>query len=367
MKATFKQENLKKALNLVAGIIPRTPIAPTSAYVKIEAADKGLRLVGTDQEVSIRVKLPHEGLSSPEDILLPADKLRLMVSESDAETVSIETEGTIAKIVAGRSRFTLHGLEGTEFPEVPVCKGVEMVTLAASDLADAIAQTQFAISREPSRFAINGVHVQIEDKTIEFAATDGKRLANSIRKLKGKKAAKAAAIVPPKMIAEMRRLCEGLGDADVQIGVSEKNIALVAGDSEVISLLVEGTFPKYKDVIPTDCDKEVIIDRAALAAKLREAAVLTSDDTRSVTISIGKNLLVMESRIPEVGDAKIEMDAQYSGEPISLAFDNHFFREVLDVLKGDAIKLEVKDATRPGVIREGKEFIYVMMPMKVKD
>ena len=357
MKAVFSRAALSKALSAVAGIVPRTSVSPTCTYVKLqcEGVEEGIRLLGTDSEVSMRVKIVPESLEDPSDILLPAERFRMIVSEADGDTVTVETDGTMATVTSGRSRFTLHGLEGNEFPEIQTFSDMEMVSVSVSELAAVIAQTHFAVSREPSRFAINGVHFQIDEKSIELAATDGKRLANAFRKIKGKKGHQAQAIVPPKMISEMRKQCEALGEGEVNIGVDDKHIVMASPEFDLISLLVEGTFPRYRDVIPSDCDKSVIIDRSTLAAKLRQAAVLTSEETRSVTMSFSENTLVMESRTPEIGEAKVELDIDYSGEEVVMAFDTRFFREVLDILKGDSLKLEIKDGSRPGLIREGKE------------
>ena len=369
MKVTFSRDALNQALGSVCSIVPRTSISPVCTYVKLECggADGAVTLVGTDAEVSIRCGLAVLGLEDGTDILLPAERFRAIVSESDAEEIAMETDGPKAALTAGRSRFTLHGLDGESFPEVPAFKDLPTVAVRAADLAEVIGQTHFSVSREPSRFAINGVHFHIDDKRIELAATDGKRLACAVKKIKGKKGFEASAIVPSKMVAEMRKLAEAAGDGDVQLGIEAKHIVMACGDAVLASLLVEGTFPKYQDVVPSDCDKAVLIDRATLASKLRQAAVLTSDETRSVTLTFGRNVLVMESRTPEVGEAKVEMDIDYDGDEVALAFDTRFLRDVLDVLKGDAVKLELKDGTRPGMIREGKEFTYVMMPMKVKD
>jgi DNA polymerase-3 subunit beta len=128
---------------------------------------------------------------------------------------------------------------------------------------------------------------------------------------------------------------------------------------------VEGNFPKYEDIIPTDYDKKLTLPTEATLSAVRRSALLTSEESRGVKLSIGKDNLLFSCRAPETGDAQINMAISYKGEPIEIGFNPQFFVDVLRVIKTPEFELELGQPDRPGLIKSGKDFLYVLMPISL--
>jgi DNA polymerase-3 subunit beta len=239
--------------------------------------------------------------------------------------------------------------------------------IAIGDLHRGIEQCLFATAKESTRYAINGILWEIKGKQLLLVATDGRRLARSrinLSSAPAEQVAKAKMIVPAKTMALLEKL--GGSDKDtVGVRLVDNQILISCANVAISSTLVEGNFPKYEDIIPTDCEKKVKLSAEAALSAVRRSALLTSEESRGIKLSLKRDSLVFSGRAPETGDAQVTMVVDYKGEPIEIGFNPQFLTDALRVIKTGEIELELGAADRPGLIKSGKDFLYVLMPINL--
>jgi DNA polymerase-3 subunit beta len=239
--------------------------------------------------------------------------------------------------------------------------------IALSKLQAGSDQCLFATARESSRYAINGVLWEIKGKKLMLVATDGRRLARrrvSLTSSPNEKMAAAKIIVPAKTMSLLDKI--GSTDKDkVAIKLVDNQILFSCADVVISSNLVEGNFPKYEDIVPTDHDKKLTLSTEAVLSAVRRSALLTSEESRGIKLSIGKDAIVFSGRAPETGDAQVEMPVDYKGEPIEIGFNPQFLIDVLRVIKTAEFEMELGQPDRPGLIKSGADFLYVLMPINL--
>lgn len=369
MKWVFQRDELREALSAVVAVMPSKSARPILRHLYLSCTADGMaEVLATDQEVGLRCRFGALSVSEAGRVVLLGQTLAGLVGGAGSETLELEVGGDSATLRDGPAKFDLPCLEAEDFPRVADLECGGSTELPAKVVAKMIDETSFAAAREPARFAINGVYLLLQGKQIEMVATDGHRLANSRRKLKKKVAEETAVIVPLKTMTEVRRACERLDEeANIYLGVKENSILWRTDCMTITSVLVEGSFPKYQDVVPKDCDKAVVIPRGAFIAGLSQAVLMTSEETRAVSMKVARDKLIIDSRAADRGAAYIPLEVKYDGEELEIAFDPRYILEALRVMEGEEITLELKDRTKPGVIRRDGEFTYVVMPVRMRD
>lgn len=369
MKLVVKREPLVNALSAASAVAPVRSVRPNLKNALFVAdTDGNLEIQATDLEVGLRYKFQAESVKDPISLCLPCQTLAGLLKECTENVVTLETEGAKGIFTVGRDRFEVLGQESSDFPEIPDIGEGSVVSVPAADLASMIDRTLFSAAREQGRYAINGTYVNVKDKLLEMVATDGRRLAYCKKKLKAAGELDEGVIVPIKMMQEIRRLCEQVPDKkEAELAVRGRSVLARGGHMTLSSVLVEGIFPKYQQVIPKDIEREIVFKREALLHALRKAAYLTSDETRTVALTFKPGTCLIEARSPDKGVASVTVEVEYSGEEMTVAFNPQYVQDCLKVLTADNVRLEMKDASRPGLLREGTEYLYVLMPVSPKD
>lgn len=392
MKVVCDRASLLEAINLVSGVVATRTPRPQLTCVKLTAAKEGkggtLTLAATDAEISLRLRVENVDVEQPGDILIPADKLRQIVSAEDNEpTLTLEAVGDTVDIRGEDAHFKVYGHPPEEFPAVAEFKAAvsgaggnppakAVFSHPAKSFSELIARTIFATARENTRYAINGVLLSRDGKKLEMVATDGRRLALCRTSITEKDGPSVKCIVPTKALTLLQRLL-GSAQGDVDIAITDNQIFfnIAQGESSdddtavLASNLVEGAFPPYEDVIPKDNDKMVHVDRDVLFSAVRRAALLTNEESRGVRLSFtGKdNRLDLSSRAPEMGEANIQVDlCEYKGDDVAIGFNPGFITDALKVISDPDIIIELKKENKPGLIRSGDDFVYVVMPVTLQ-
>jgi DNA polymerase-3 subunit beta len=374
MKVICNRGALLDAL-IVAGnvVASRTP-KPVLQCVKLTAENDRLTVAATDLEVAIRYSDNQVQIEQPGEVLVPADKLRDIVRESVDDTISIEVStetegagGTFAHIRGQDSHFKIFTQKASEFPPIPDFEGEAAFEVNAGLLKRLIGQTLFAAARETQRYAINGVLLVAKAKKLSLISTDGRRLAMAKGDLITDKLPKdgAKCIIPAKAMQMMEKLID---DPEENVGfqVRENQIIVHTSDATLTSNLVEGQFPPYEDVIPKDTDKKMTASTADFLSAIRRAALLTTEESKGVRMAFTKKGLVLTSRSPESGEATITFPAKYEGTDVEIGFNPQFLTDALRVVDSDEIDLELTAANRPGLLKGGADFLYVIMPVNLQ-
>lgn len=367
MKANFNRVALADALGLLTSVVPSRTPKPILRCVRVSAGEKEVRICATDLEVGISYLVSEVEVAKTGAVVVPADRLAAIVRESADEVLSLEALEGRCEITGSDSHFTVYGHEADQYPSVPEFTGKAALEIDLAQLQSGIEQCLFATAKESTRYAINGVLWEIKGKKLTLVATDGRRLARSrvsLKSVSDEQVAKAKIIMPAKTMGLLAKLGGGEKDS-VVMKLVDNQAVLRCANVVISSNLVEGNFPKYEDIIPSDYDKKLTLSTELVLSAVRRSALLTSEESRGIKLAVGKEGLVFSGRAPEAGDAEVRMAVEYKGEPIEIGFSPQFLIDALRAMKTGDFELELGQADRPGLIKSGKDFLYVLMPINL--
>ncbi len=364
MKLKCERAALYEAVQF-AGALASTKMAkPILQNVKLVADKKRLEVMATDLEVSVRVVLENVEVEKPGAVAVSANRLLGILRESPDDQMDIQVDDHKCIIRGADSQFDMPGDDPADFPAVPEMMKSPQAEIARVDFSEMVDKTVFAAAAESTRYALNGVCFIFSANHLELVSTDGRRLALIKRKAKGVSADMGSIIVPPKALNHVRR---ALTEDDEVVGlkVDDNKVIFQTSRALVSSVLVEGHFPPYREVIPKDSDKKVTLKREAFLGAIRRAALLTTEEARTVRLDFRKDLLVLTSEAPEAGKAEVKLTIENPSAEVTIAFNPNFLTDALRVMSAADVTMEMKDGTRPAVLREEGDYLYVVMPINI--
>ncbi|MFN9368125.1 MAG: DNA polymerase III subunit beta [Planctomycetia bacterium] len=367
MKVRCTREPLLAALQSAAAVVPARSPKPVLASVKFEAARDEAVLSATDLEIGIRIAVEGVEVAAPGAVLLPSGRLSAIVRESGPGTVfDIHSDGTATVVKAPRSEFRLPAEDPLEFPAVatfPVDACFEITSQLAREV---VRRTVFATDNESSRYALGGVLVELSGESVIAVGTDGRRLAKmeGPAKVQGGSPPPAQPIVPARAMQLIER-CLGSADVPVQIAPRQNEILVRIGGTTISSRLVDGRFPRWRDVFPDRPEAaRVALVCGPLMAAVRQAAIVTSEQSKGVDFSFESGQLVLSGRSAESGESRIELPIDHAGAPVRIKLDPRFMVEFLRVLDAaTTVTVELTDAQSACVCRTDDGYGYVIMPL----
>lgn len=370
MKLVCDRTALLDAIALAGGVVATRTPNPALLCLRFTAKDGILSIAATDTEVGLTAPVASVSIAEEGEALIPADKLSQIVRASEDTTLSVEVNKNVAVIKAEDATFRIFSRDPREFPGVPAFPDAKIdFETTAGTLSRLIHRTLFATAVDNSRYAINGVLIERKGRRLRLVATDGRRLALAKGECSRASDSESTSIVPSKALAILGKLMQ---DPDAPVAMArEDNLVLFrvgeGADAAVLATrLVEGTFPPFEDVIPKEHDKRVVFAAGELTSAVRRAALLTNEESKGVRMAFGGQQLVLSSRAPELGDAEITVDvSKYEGEPIEIGFNPQFLTDVLRVIEGAEVIIELKAPNKPGVLKVGGDFTYVVMPVSL--
>jgi DNA polymerase-3 subunit beta len=229
-------------------------------------------------------------------------------------------------------------------------------------------RTSFAVSTDETRYVLNGIFVSFKDHKVTLVATDGRRLALMDEEADVNGENQTEFIVPTKAIAELNRLLQDKGGVEIRYTDNQAAFDLKGGEGievRVITKLVEGNYPNFKQVIPAESGERISLVREELLQALRRAEIMTSEKSNSVKLTFSKNNLSITANTPEVGEARESMAINYKGKDLAIAFNPGYLMDPLKALDNDEVFLELTDELSPGVLKINGPFLYVIMPMRM--
>jgi len=368
MKVTFNRSALAEALGLVTSVVPSRTPKPVLRCVHVVAADKQVRICATNLEVGLNYLVSEVEVAREGEIVVEANHLADIVRESSEDVLVLEAKESTCEIRGTDSRFTIYGQDPKQYPKVPsLDEGEADLTIKLERLQAGIEQSLFATAKESSRYAINGVLWEVKGKKLLLVATDGRRLARcrvALDKAPAGEVASQKMIVPAKTMALLDKVASH-DEETVGVKLMGSQVLISCASVVISSNLVEGNFPKYEDIIPSDYDKKVKLSTDVALSAVRRAALLTSEESKGIKLSVGKDALVFSGSSPEAGAAEVSMPIEYGGEPIDIGFNPQFLIDVLRVIKAPDFELELGQSDRPGLITSGADFLYVLMPINL--
>ncbi len=363
MKFSVSKEKLLAGLQTVQNVVSTRTTLPILSNVLLHAADGQLRLTTTDLDVGVSGVIDAQ-IEKPGATTLPARRLANIVRELPAAEVQIEIDAkNVASIRCGQSFFKILGLPEEEFPPLPKFEGAKTFTIHQQALRDALKKTSYAISTDETRYVLNGILFSFKENKLTMVATDGRRLALVDLEVEFPRSQEVEIIVPTKCVTELGRL---LGDeGDVKMSVGENQIAFEIGGSLLVSKLIEGNYPNYRQVIPGEAKERITLERETFLNAVHRVSLLSSEKSNSVKLVFTKNNIEIAANTPDIGEARESLAVAYKGREFSIAFNPEFLQAPLRALPNDEIFLDLIDEMSPGVIKIQTPFLYVLMPMRI--
>jgi DNA polymerase-3 subunit beta len=364
MKLVCQKPKLLSAVQAAAEVAPTRPTRPIAQGVLLDVRKGSAELAATDYDVGVRYKLEVSSQEGTGRCVVNAGQLLAVVRELPEGDVSLDMDAERMVITCRSARMSVPAMDESDFPEVTGIGTDRSVKLPAAEVVGMLDRVAYAAGQEESRYAINGVFVKLNKRDVEVVATDARRLAMVKKKLPRDTKLQRSAILPLKLVGMLKKLAAG--EENLALVLRENEAVFACGPAVIVGRLVEGTYPKYEEAVPGDCDKTVSVSREALRAALKQAMNFTTEDTRSVTMRPGKGKVVVEARVAERGEASIVVEADYGGPDLEVAFNPQYVLDAIGRLEKDVVELQLKDASRPGLITEGKEYLSVIMPVRLR-
>ena len=368
MNLTISKEQLISGLQAVQNVVSSRTTLPILSNVLLRAQGNLLELTATDLDVTVvcgvEANIKTEGATT-----IPVKKLFGIVRELNNPEIEIEVdEKHMTSLRSGASFYKINGLSAEEFPALPKFKEDKRVTLPQEKVRGMMKKTAFAISTDESRYVLNGIFLSLKEHKLTMVATDGRRLALVDEEVDVTEGSQGEFIVPAKAVSELNRLLQDKGE--VEIRYSENQAAFNLKDEKgastlIISKLIEGNYPNYRQVIPAEPKERVGLPREEFLHALRRAEIMTSEKSNSVKLSFSKNNLAITANSPEVGEARESLAINYKGKDMAIAFNPKYVIDPLNALTNDEVFLELIDELSPGVLKINGPFLYVVMPMRL--
>jgi DNA polymerase-3 subunit beta len=363
MKVKIAKQALLEGLQMVQNVVATRSTLPILSNVLLEAEDGKLFLTTTNLEVTVKcaveAEVDKEGAGT-----LPARRMSGIVRELPDKSIEIDIdEKNTGTIRCNSSYFRVVGLGSDEFPPMPKTGGKYTYHIDQGAFREMLRKTAYAASTDETRYILNGVLLSFKEDKLTMVATDGRRLALVEYEMEFPEDASGDMVLPTKAVNE---LLHTLGDdGELKISSGNNQITLEFNEIVIASKLIEGTYPNFRQVIPTQCEERITVEREELLTAMRRTSLVTTEKSNTTTLSFGKNKLTVSTKTPDVGEARETIPIKYTGKEITIAFNPEYVMDALRNLSNDEIFVELTDELSPGVIKCDIPFLYVLMPMRV--
>lgn len=366
MKFKITKTDFLEALNTTQGVVEKKNVMPILANILIEAETKSplIKVMATDLEVAVTV-LAQADVEKGGQITVSAKSLFDIVRESASEEILVEkTDKERVNISCHQSQYKILGLPAKEFPSLPKVEG-ECMRVNSVDLLEMLEQVSYAMSMDETRYHLNGILLEKQNSEVVIVATDGHRLSLTKRGLDLSKLKFEKVILPRKGVAEMRKMLAE--EKAFDLCVNEKHILVKTEKQSLFVRLIDGNFPDYQKVIPEKNQRKISIPHDEFVGALKRVSLLSNDRSRGVGLYFCKDSLTVTSSNPELGEAREEIDINYTGPVFNVGFNARYFLDVLSVIKDKELELAFNDELSPCLVTCASEpgFRAVVMPMRM--
>lgn len=375
MKFKTSRADLLSALQRVQGVVERRNTMPILSNILIQTEKNNVLLFATDLEISIRGTSPAT-VTQGGSVAVSARKLFEIIKElPEGPVVLGSTDNHGVTIEAGASRFKLVGLPPGDFPTTPPPEKEFEMKISRNDLSDLIRKTVLAVGDNDTRYILNGVLIQLTGKgksrSVRFVGTDGHRLAVYEKALEHSDATSklpedVSLILPKKALTEIKKFLDE-EEAEPTLAFGKNQIIFSSGAFTMTARAMEGTYPNYEQVVPKANDKKATVSKAMLEGALRRMVTVSREKTNAVRLTLEQGKIVLASSNPDLGEGEEDLQAQYTGEPVSTGFNARYFLDLFAAMNDEEVAMELKDPLSPCLIRGSgnPDYLCVIMPMRI--
>lgn len=366
MLLTCNRAMFSAAFSLAASAVPSRTPRDVLKNVLLSVSSTGVELIGTDQEMGIRCVVNGVTTASAGEVLLPTARLSSILRELQDETFTLEIEDRSILLRTNASRFRLSSEDPAEFPPVPTFTEWDFFRIPAAVFRTMIRRTSFATDTESTRYALGGLLLEFGSGTVTLAATDSRRLAVATAACEphgNPSLPTRTTVVPTKAMSLLERSIDPSAEF-VEIAVHDSDVVMRSGNCTITSRLVEGRFPRYRDVIPAAGQYSIPIPVGPFFSAVRQSQIVTDEESRGVDFCFHDSHLTLSSQAGSVGDSQVSMPVEFPHPELRITFDPKFVSEFLRVLSPEStVELQLTDSDTAAVFRVEDSYTYVVMPL----
>ncbi len=369
MEIKIGRDDFLNGIHKVQGIVESKGAMPILAHVLINTEKDGIVMQATDLEIGIKGFYPAKVVSKG-SVTVNARKLfDILRALPDLEVHLTREENDWVSLNCGKSHFRLPGLPASDFPKLPEYSETALMEFSGAKLKEMIRKTYFAISPDESRQALNGLLLEQDNDHVNLVGTDGHRLSYIRRPLlkSSAKGGENSFLLPKKVLTELLKLMENEEGATYSFSVKDNQLAFIHDREVIVSRKIDGKFPNYQQVIPTDNHLKVTVNTQALIQALTRVALLADEKSKMVRFEIKTGSLTLVSDHTELGGAVEEVEIAYKGDEVRIGLNAKYILDVLNVIEEDEVILNLKDQNHSCLltIGEDKDYKSIVMPMRL--
>ena len=366
MKFKSERDILVEALSAASRVVA-TRLIGASSGILLSLSGNHLTVTGTDLDITVRTTVDVIGLEDGSSVV-PARLIVDAVRSLEAGAVTISSSDENVGVSLGRAKFSLRTFSVMDFPKLPPVTGA-LTSVKAQDLIQGINQVVRAAANDDARPLLTGVLFTTDNNTLRLIATDSYRLA--VRDVPGVKGigGEHDLLVPARALQELQRAATSLlDDAEIGVTLTDAEICFVVGSTSIASRLIDGNYPSVLQLIPASYPNQLRIAKDTLLVSLRRAKLLAKDSTSSVRLTMKEKSVEIRTQSHDAGDVEDNVDADYNGEEMTIAFNPNFLIDGIEAVPGDEVVLEMSDSVRPAMVHgiEDVRFRYLLMPVRVQ-
>lgn len=375
MKFSSLQENLKQGLFIVGHIAGKNINLPILSNIMIKARKSKVELITTNLEVgvvhNIRGKVEVEG-----EFTVDAKIITDYVGFLPNKKISLEKKDNHLIVECDNYKTKIVGQSHEDFPLIPQVDKDSYYSLNVDEFRQALSQVVFAVSTSESRLELSGVNFNFNNNSLTMAATDSYRLAEKEVKIKANTESNTSMIVPAKTLQELIRILSGLKDSgemggdgeEIKFYVSENQILFSMKSTELVSRLIEGQYPDYKQIIPTNSKTSALVNRSELVRAVKASSLFSKTGINDINLDFpqNKNKIVISSASGQTGESITNLDATVKGNDNGIIVNSHYLLDGLNNISSENVKIEVIDNNTPCILKpeDAKDYLYIVMPIK---
>ncbi|MFI5035672.1 MAG: DNA polymerase III subunit beta [Acidimicrobiales bacterium] len=366
MKFKSERDILADALSAASRVVA-TRLIGASSGILLSLAGNQLTVTGTDLDITVRTVVDVIGLEDGATVV-PARLIVDAVRSFEAGAVTVHAGDENVEVSLGRAKFSLRTFAVMDFPKLPPVAG-PVTSVAAADLIQGLNQVVRAAASDDARPLLTGVLFTTDNDTLRLIATDSYRLA--VRDVPGVTSLGGThdLLVPARALVELQRAAASLsGEAQIGVTLTDAEICFGVGATSIASRLIDGNYPSVLQLIPASYPNQLRVAKDTLLTSLRRAKLLAKDSTSSVRLTVAEKTVEVRTQSHDAGDVEDNVDADYTGEEMTIAFNPNFLIDGIEAVPGDEVILEMSDAVRPAMVHgvEDVRFRYLLMPVRVQ-
>ncbi|HVF69108.1 MAG TPA: DNA polymerase III subunit beta [Xanthomonadales bacterium] len=367
MKVSILTANIQNKLSFINRAISLKSQIPILLNVLLETEEDNLKISSTDLEIGIEVFVPAT-IEEKGSITVPAKTFIELINSISEELITLETDKETLTVKSKKTKSVFQTIKSDEFPKLYKDRGKKIATLHEEEIQNDFSSVVFASALDTTRPALSGVMVKSEESGFLLVATDGYRLSLKHHKLLGKNAGSNNIIVPARVFKELMSIKEESQDIEVYTSQESSQVIFSQGKTTLIGRLIEGAFPNYEKIIPSDFSTSMEFDREEMQKAVKICSIFARDSANIIKLSLSKDHITVSSQSPSLGENTVTVEGVLKGEENEIAFNARYLQDIFSALSAREMVFEMTGPLNPGVfkIKDDTSFLHLIMPVRVQ-